>query len=105
MYGHNDGYGGLALSRLCIWIEVSGGEDANVLGVKDGFRKAWEKVFRAFRQEGNREGVDGKLDLIGGEAEGQPGRVAHGEGLVELAGECVEIGREGRRRGGTVGDE
>jgi len=60
---------------------------------------------RVFGEEGNGEGVDGKLRFVGGEAEGQPGRFSHWERLVELGGECVEVGCEGGSGGGRVGDE
>jgi len=49
--------------------------------------------------------VDGELGLVGGEAERQPGGIAHLERLVELGREGVEVGCEGGGRGGRVGDE
>jgi len=36
---------------------------------------------RVLGEEGDREAVDGKLDFVGGEVEGQP---SHGERAVEL---------------------
>ena len=49
--------------------------------------------------------MDGELGLVGGKAEGQPGGLAHWEGLVELGRESVEVGCEGGGGGGRVGDE
>jgi len=49
--------------------------------------------------------VDGELGLVGSEAKGQPGRVSHREGLVELGREGIKVGREGRSGSGRVGDE
>ena len=105
MDGDNDGGGSLTHSGLGVRVKVSGGEDAYVLGVEDPLRKAGEKFARVFGEEGNGEGVDGKLSLVGGEAEGHPGRFSHREGLVQLGRECVEVGREGGSRGGRVSDE
>jgi len=48
--------------------------------------------------------VDCQLDLIGGEAKGQPGRVSHRKGAIELSGKGVEIWCEDSRGGGR-GDE
>ena len=48
--------------------------------------------------------MDGELNLVGGEAKGQPGRLAHRERLVELVGECVKVWGKGRGGGGRVGD-
>jgi len=105
MDGDDNGRGSLTHPGLGVRVEVSGGEDAYVLGVEDRLRKAGEKFVRVFREEGTGEGVDGKLGLVGGEAEGQPGRFSHWEGLVELGGECVEVRCEGGSGGGRVGDE
>jgi len=77
--GNDDGGGRLALPGLCVGVEISGGEDAYVLGVEDCLRKTREELFRVFWEKGDREGVDGELCFVGGETEGQPGRVAHGE--------------------------
>jgi len=49
--------------------------------------------------------VDGELGLVRGEAEGQPGRLAHREGLIQLGRESVEVRCEGGSGGGRVGDE
>lgn len=49
--------------------------------------------------------MDGKLDLVGGEAEAQPSRLTHWQRFVELAGESVEVEGEGHSVGGRVGDE
>ena len=49
--------------------------------------------------------MDRKLSFVGGEAKGQPGRLAHRERLVELVGEGVEVWGKGRSGGGRVGDE
>ena len=73
MDGDDDGGGRLALSGLCVGVEVSGGEDPYVLGVDDRFRKAGEEFVLVLWEESNGEGVDGELDFVGGEAEGQPG--------------------------------
>jgi len=105
MDGDNNGGGSLTHPGLGVRVEVSGGEDAYVLGVEDRLRKAGEKLVGVFREEGNGEGVDGKLGFVGGEAEGQPGRFSHGEGLVKLGGECVEVRCECGSGGGRVGDE
>jgi len=77
--GDNDGGGRLALPGLCVGIEISGGEDAYVLRVKDRFRKTREELFRVLGEEGDWEGVDGELCFVEGEAERQPGRLAHRE--------------------------
>ena len=49
--------------------------------------------------------MNGELDFVGGEAEGQPGRLAHREEFVKLGGESVKIGCEGGSGGGRVGDK
>jgi len=49
--------------------------------------------------------VDGELDLVGGEAEGQPGRISHWERAVELCHKCVEVLCESGSGGGSVGDQ
>jgi len=103
--GNDDGSGRLCLPRLCVRVEVSGGEDAYVLGIEDGLREAGKKLFRVLRKEGNWEGVDGELGFVGGEANGQPGSIPHWEGLVELGGKGVEVGCESGGGGGRVGDE
>ena len=48
--------------------------------------------------------MDGELNLVGGEATGQPSVVPHWEGLVELGAETVEIRSEGPSRAGRIGD-
>ena len=101
----DNGGGRFALPRLGVWVKVPGGEDANVFGVRDRLREAGEEVLRVFGEEGNGEGVDGELGLVGGEAEGQPGRLAHWERFVELGGESVEIGCEGGSGSRRVRDE
>jgi len=103
--GDNDGGGSLAFPGSCVGVEISGGEDTNVFGVEDGLREAREKFLRVLREESNRKGVDGELSFVGGEAEGQPGRISHGERLVELGREGVEIRRKGCGGSGRVGDE
>jgi len=87
--GDDDRGGSLALPGSCVGVEVSGGEDANVFGVKDRLREARKEFLRVLWEEGEREGVDGELSFVGGEAEGQPGRFSHGERLVELRGKGV----------------
>jgi len=103
--GNDNGGGSLALPGLCVGVVISGGEDAYVLGVEDRLRKVREELLRVLWEEGKREGVDGELCFVGGEAEGQPGRLAHRERFVKLAGKGVKIWREGRGGGGRVGDE
>ena len=49
--------------------------------------------------------MDGELSFVGGEVEGQPGRITHGERLIELAGKGVEIWCKSCGGGGRVGDE
>jgi len=90
---------------LCIGVEVSGGEDQYVLGVEHRFRETGEEFVRVLGKEGNGEGVDSDLRLVGGEAEGQAGRLAHWEGFVELGEESVEVGCEGSGPGGRIGDQ
>jgi len=54
-------------------------------------------------KEGDGERVDGKLGLVGGEAEGQPGRVSHREKLVELGGKGIKVGcKDGSGVAGSV---
>jgi len=103
--GDNNRGGSLALPRVGVWVEKSSGEDADVLGVEDRLSEAREKFARILREERDGERVDGELGFVGGEAKGQPGRVSHREGLVELGGEGVEVGREDRSGSGRVGDE
>ena len=105
MDGEDNGGGSLALPGLCVGVEISGGEDGYVLGVEDGLRKAQEELLRVLWEEAKGEGVDGELCFVGGEAEGQPGRLAHWERLVKLAGKGVEVRRKGHCRGGRVGDK
>ena len=49
--------------------------------------------------------MDGELSFVGGEAKGQPGRLADRERLIELAGKGVEVWGKGSGGGGRVGDE
>ena len=105
MDGDDNGGGGFSHPGLGIRVEVPGGEDAYVFGVEDRLREAGEEFVRILGKEGDGEGVDGKLGLVGGEAEGQPGRFTHWEGFVELGRERVEVRREGGSGGGRVGDE
>ena len=83
---------------------VPGGEDSNVLGVENRRREAGEEFVLVLREEGDSEGVDGELGFVGGEAEGQPGRLSHWERLVELAGQGIKVGCEGGSGVGRVGD-
>jgi len=101
----DDGGGGLALPRSFVGVEVSGGEDAYVLGVKHRLREAREEFVRILGEEGNREEVDGKLGLVGGEVNGQPGGLSHRERLVKVGRESVEVRCEGGSGGGRVADE
>ena len=102
----DDNRGGcLAFSGLSVGVEIPGGEHANGLGVEDRLRETGETFVWALGEEGNGEGVTGKLGLVQAEAKGQPGGRTHREPLVKLRGECVEVGREGGGRGGSVGDE
>jgi len=75
----NNGRGGLTFPGTSVRVEVSGGEDANVLGVEDRLRKAGEEFVWVFGEEGDGEGVNGELGFVGGEAEGQPGSSTHKE--------------------------
>jgi len=63
--GDDETGGGLALPGFCVGIEISGGEDANIFGVKDRFHKTREESLRVLREEGNCEGVDGELGNLG----------------------------------------
>lgn len=62
-------------------------------------------VLRGFGKKGNRKRVNGELDFVGGEEEGQPGRVSYGKGAVELCCKYVEVWSKGRSRGCCVGDQ
>jgi len=75
----DNGGGRFALPGSSVGVEVSGGEDAYVFGVKDRLREAGEEFLGILREESNGEGVDGELGLVGGEAERQPGGLAHRE--------------------------
>jgi len=90
---------------MSVGVEVSGGEDPYVFGVEDRFREAGEEFIFVLWEEGDGEGVDGEQGLVGGEVEGQAGRLAHREGFVKLGGESVEIACESGRRSGRVGEE
>ena len=90
---------------MCVWDQESDGEDAYVFGVEDPLREAGKDFIRVFREEGDGEGVDGELGLVGGEGEGQPGRLTNRESLIELCRQGVEVGCEGGGRGGRLGDE
>ena len=61
----------LALPRLCVRVELSGGEDTNIFGVEDRLCEAGEKFTSVFRAESDGEGVDGQLGIIGGKAQWQ----------------------------------
>ena len=62
-------------------------------------------VLRVPEEEGDAEGVDGKLDFVGGVVEWQPGRVSHRARPVMLCRERVKVWCKGRSRGRRVGDE
>jgi len=53
--GDDDGGGHFALPGLYVGVKISGGEDANVLGVEDRLRKARGDFFRVLWEEGKRE--------------------------------------------------
>jgi len=80
------------------------GENLNIFEVQDGVCQAGEKLLWVPGQEYERVGLDCQLDLIGGEAKGQPGRVSHWEGSVELGGEGLKVRCEGGPEGSWVGD-
>ena len=105
MNGEDDGGGGLALPGLRVGVEEYGGEDPYIFGVEDRLSKAGEEFIWVLREECNGEGMNGELGFIGGEAEGQPGRLAHWEGFVKLGGEGVEVGCKSGSGGGRVDDE
>jgi len=99
----DDGGGGLAPPGSCVCIEVPGGEDANVFGVKDRFLEAGEKFVWVLGAEGDGEGVEGELGFVAGEEKAQPGVLAHRERFVELGRESDEIVSEACGGGGRVG--
>ena len=84
---------------------VSSGEYLQLLGVEDREGEAGEELLTVGGEEGEWQGVDYHLDLIGGGVEGHPGRVTHGEGTVELGSEGVDVRCEGSCRGSMVGDK
>ena len=76
-----------------IGLEESSGGDRKSLGVEDGGLQVDEQPFWVTWEVSEGEAVDGELILIGGEAEGEPGRGANGEGFVEASCESGEEGR------------
>jgi len=84
---------------------VSSGEYLQLLGVEDREGEAGEELLTVGGEEGEWQGLDYHLDLIGGKVEGHPRRVTHWEGTVELSAEGVDVRCEGSRRGSMVGDE
>ena len=64
----------------------------------DGVGEALEKIPLSLGKEGHQKGVDAKLEFIGGEAEGQPGRVSHGKGRGEWCCKCLEVWSKGGGR-------
>jgi len=71
---------------MCLWVEIPGGEDANVFVVEDRLCKAGEEFVRVLWDERDWKGVDGELGLVGGKVERQLRGLSHREGLVELGG-------------------
>jgi len=57
------------------------------------------------REEGDWEGMDGELDLVGSEVEGQPGRVSHQERAVEMRCKGFKVWSEGGSGVGSVTDK
>ena len=49
--------------------------------------------------------MNAELDLVGGKAEGQPGRVSHREGAVDLRCKRVEVWSKRGSRAGSVSDQ
>ena len=86
-------------------VEEPGRKDADVPGVVVGVGEAQEEFLRVGGEEGDRKGVNGELNCVGGEAEGQPGKVTHRKGAVELHREYVEVSCEGGSQVSSVGNQ
>ena len=95
---------GFACRGLCVGVEEPGRKDTEVLRDVDGVSEAWERFLGVLREEGKRKGINGELDLVGGEMEGQPEGVSHQERAVELSHECIEVGSKSGSGDGSVGE-
>ena len=89
-------------TRLAVRVEVAGSFDYEALGVVDGSGEGGGKVGVVVRHGIEREAVNGELEISGGEAEGLPGVVGDGEGLIEAGGESLKKGGIGGGGDGGV---
>ena len=90
---HHHGPGTLSdRTRLAVRVEVAGTFDYEALGVVDGSGEGGVEEGVVVRDGIEREAVNGELEVSGGKAEGLPGVVGDGEGLIEAGGEGLKKG-------------
>ena len=97
LWSDGDGHRGdeFPLPRGGVWVEESGGEDGDSSRIADRGSQGVVEVIGIGGEVRDREGVDGQLRLVGGEPEGEPGGLAHWEGLVESGSNGIEEGGVG----------
>ena len=78
-----------------VWVEEAGRGDFEAFGVQYGAFKVDKQPLRIIGQIAEREAMNGKLVLVGGGAEGEPGGGANREGFVQAS-------RQGGEEGGVV---
>ena len=88
--GDSDRGGEFPLSGGRIRVEESGREDGDPSRIADRGSQRVVEVIGIGGEVRDREGVDGQLCLIGGKPEGEPGGLAHGEGLIESGSNGIE---------------
>jgi len=68
------------VSNTCNWLRVE-----SMFLYLTNLCSVWSYwiIFRVSKKEGESQGVDSQLDLVGNEMEGQPGRVSYWEGRIE----------------------
>ena len=93
--GNHHGGGVLEGSGVRVWIEEASRGDCRPFGVEDSRFEVDEQPLGVARQVSKGEVVDGDLIFIRGGAEGELGRGADWEGLVEAS--C-----KGREEGGVI---
>ena len=97
---HHHGAGTLSDgTRLAVRVEVTGPFNNEAFGVVDGSGEGGGEEGVVIWHGIERKAMNGKMEVGGGEAEGLPGVVGDGEGLVEVGGKGLKDGGRRKRRG------
>lgn len=95
----------LTSSRLSVGVEKSARKDVDLLLHWRWIRCGSQNVQQSPLAEGDWKGMNGEVDFVGGNAEGQPRRDSNREGGVEVGREEGKVGSERSGGGGSVTDK